>query len=145
VSIKAPCARRAWAETLSTTHHRHWRRCFRVQVIPALAGDATEQTPPDLPSYLFKERIVYVVSYTTGISGRAARLPTTGLAWPSGWALFVLRPAPIAAWSFQAVAGWLFDCLVMRLCGRHYGFPAPPANPCFVWCLALRACRWCLR
>lgn len=33
-----------------------------AQVIPALAGDATEQTPPDLPSYLFKERIVYVVS-----------------------------------------------------------------------------------
>ena len=26
-----------------------------------LAGDATEQTPPDLPSYLFKERIVYLV------------------------------------------------------------------------------------
>ncbi len=34
-----------------------------VQVIPALSGDATEQTPPDLPSYLFKERIVYVVSW----------------------------------------------------------------------------------
>jgi ATP-dependent Clp protease protease subunit len=31
-----------------------------IQVIPALAGDATEQTPPDLPSYLFKERIVYL-------------------------------------------------------------------------------------
>jgi len=31
-----------------------------LQVIPALAGDATEQTPPDLPSYLFKERIVYL-------------------------------------------------------------------------------------
>lgn len=29
-------------------------------VIPALSGDATDQTPPDLPSYLFKERIVYV-------------------------------------------------------------------------------------
>lgn len=29
-------------------------------VIPALAGDATDQTPPDLPSYLFKERIVYL-------------------------------------------------------------------------------------
>jgi ATP-dependent Clp protease protease subunit len=25
-----------------------------------LSGDATEQTPPDLPSYLFKERIVYL-------------------------------------------------------------------------------------
>lgn len=29
-------------------------------VIPALSGDATDQTPPDLPSYLFKERIVYL-------------------------------------------------------------------------------------
>lgn len=29
-------------------------------VIPQLAGDATQQTPPDLPSYLFKERIVYL-------------------------------------------------------------------------------------
>ena len=33
-----------------------------LQVIPQLQGDATEQTPPDLPSYLFKERIVYLVS-----------------------------------------------------------------------------------
>lgn len=32
-----------------------------AQVIPQLSGDATEQTPPDLPSYLFKERIVYLV------------------------------------------------------------------------------------
>ncbi len=32
------------------------------QVIPMLAGDATDQTPPDLPSFLFKERIVYLVS-----------------------------------------------------------------------------------
>eukprot|EP01025_Chloroclados_australasicus_P028363 TRINITY_DN2813_c0_g1_i1.p1 TRINITY_DN2813_c0_g1~~TRINITY_DN2813_c0_g1_i1.p1 ORF type:complete len:299 (+),score=13.43 TRINITY_DN2813_c0_g1_i1:109-897(+) len=31
-----------------------------VAVIPMLSGDATEQTPPDLPSYLFKERIVYL-------------------------------------------------------------------------------------
>ncbi|CAL8460770.1 g301 [Coccomyxa elongata] len=29
-------------------------------VMPQLQGDATEQTPPDLPSYLFKERIVYL-------------------------------------------------------------------------------------
>ncbi len=36
-------------------------RCLPLQVIPSLAGDATEQTPPDLPSYLFKERIVYLV------------------------------------------------------------------------------------
>ena len=34
-----------------------------VQVIPQLQGDATEQTPPDLPSYLFKERIVYLVRH----------------------------------------------------------------------------------
>ena len=27
-----------------------------------LQGDATEQTPPDLPSFLFKERIVYLVN-----------------------------------------------------------------------------------
>jgi len=33
-----------------------------LQVIPMLQGDATEQTPPDLPSFLFKERIVYLVS-----------------------------------------------------------------------------------
>lgn len=30
-------------------------------VIPMLQGDATEQTPPDLPSFLFKNRIVYLV------------------------------------------------------------------------------------
>lgn len=29
-------------------------------VIPQLSGDATQQTPPDLPSFLFKERIVYL-------------------------------------------------------------------------------------
>lgn len=32
-----------------------------LQVIPMLSGDATDQTPPDLPSFLFKERIVYLV------------------------------------------------------------------------------------
>ena len=37
-----------------------WER-ERAQVIPQLQGDATEQTPPDLPSFLFKERIVYLV------------------------------------------------------------------------------------
>lgn len=51
---------------------RHHREEFRdssllLQVIPMLSGDATEQTPPDLPSYLFKERIVYLV--------RSAALP----------------------------------------------------------------------
>ncbi|GMH39017.1 hypothetical protein BSKO_06915 [Bryopsis sp. KO-2023] len=29
-------------------------------VMPSTQGDASEQTPPDLPSYLFKERIVYL-------------------------------------------------------------------------------------
>lgn len=32
-----------------------------LQVIPSLQGDASEQAPPDLPSFLFKERIVYLV------------------------------------------------------------------------------------
>ena len=36
------------------------RRMVVQNVIPMLSGDATEQTPPDLPSYLFKERIVYL-------------------------------------------------------------------------------------
>lgn len=29
-------------------------------VIPSLQGDASSQAPPDLPSYIFKERIVYL-------------------------------------------------------------------------------------
>lgn len=29
-------------------------------VIPSLQGDASTQSPPDLPSYIFKERIVYL-------------------------------------------------------------------------------------
>lgn len=32
-----------------------------MQIAPWLAADATTETPPDLPSYLFKERIVYLV------------------------------------------------------------------------------------
>ena len=39
-----------------------------LQVIPQLQGDATDQTPPDLPSYLFKERIVYLVSLLLRLS-----------------------------------------------------------------------------
>ena len=31
------------------------------QVIPSLQGDASTQAPPDLPSFIFKERIVYLV------------------------------------------------------------------------------------
>ncbi len=34
---------------------------YILQVIPMLQGNATDQTPPDLPSFLFKERIVYLV------------------------------------------------------------------------------------
>jgi hypothetical protein len=34
---------------------------FALQVIPSLQGDASGQAPPDLPSYIFKERIVYLV------------------------------------------------------------------------------------
>ena len=41
------------------------------QVIPMLSGDATEQTPPDLPSFLFKERIVYLVR--SAVRGAAIR------------------------------------------------------------------------
>jgi len=33
-----------------------------------LSGDATEQTPPDLPSFLFKERIVYLVRRSAAVS-----------------------------------------------------------------------------
>jgi hypothetical protein len=33
----------------------------RAQVIPSLQGDASTQSPPDLPSFIFKERIVYLV------------------------------------------------------------------------------------
>ena len=40
----------------------HYTPVMLTQVIPMLAGDATDQTPPDLPSFLFKERIVYLVS-----------------------------------------------------------------------------------
>lgn len=61
------CSRRTHRPAAAASSNRS-RRCsasaakrLDVQaVIPALAGDATDQTPPDLPSYLFKERIVYV-------------------------------------------------------------------------------------
>eukprot|EP00899_Mesostigma_viride_P018131 jgi/Mesvir1/26319/Mv22499-RA.1 len=36
------------------------RRLVVKNVIPMTQGEAFQQTPPDLPSYLFKERIVYV-------------------------------------------------------------------------------------
>jgi len=39
-----------------------------MQVIPSLQGDASSQSPPDLPSYIFKERIVYLVSFVADIN-----------------------------------------------------------------------------
>jgi ATP-dependent Clp protease, protease subunit len=50
----------SWHQPVNTQYGTHTNKIY-VQVIPMLAGDATEQTPPDLPSYLFKERIVYLV------------------------------------------------------------------------------------
>ena len=50
---------------------QHWR----VQIIPMLSGDATKDTPPDLASYLFKERIVYLVR-PSQLSPRAETFPS---------------------------------------------------------------------
>uniref|UniRef100_A0A7S3DYX8 ATP-dependent Clp protease proteolytic subunit n=1 Tax=Chloropicon laureae TaxID=464258 RepID=A0A7S3DYX8_9CHLO len=36
------------------------KRVVATRVIPSLIGDANTQPPPDLPSFLFKERIVYL-------------------------------------------------------------------------------------
>lgn len=46
---------------LVRTHAERGTRLDVQAVIPMLQGDATEQTPPDLPSFLFKNRIVYLV------------------------------------------------------------------------------------
>jgi hypothetical protein len=54
------------------------RRC--LQVIPMLSGDATDQTPPDLPSFLFKERIVYLVRALNKQSDTFAPCRVTGMA-----------------------------------------------------------------
>lgn len=55
------------------------------QVIPMLADDATRRTPPDLPSFLFKERIVYLVRCLIGESGcsgmASALILTARVAW----------------------------------------------------------------
>jgi len=48
-AVKAKAARAAAGKRLDVT-----------MVIPSLQGDASEQSPPDLPSFLFKERIVYL-------------------------------------------------------------------------------------
>jgi len=47
----------------------------RMQVIPQMSGEATDQTPPDLPSYLFKERIVYLVSLPPSIACSCTSVP----------------------------------------------------------------------
>jgi len=40
---------------------RHGQRTRTIrEVIPSLQGDASTQSPPDLPSFIFKERIVYL-------------------------------------------------------------------------------------
>lgn len=43
-----------------------------------LSGDATEQTPPDLPSYLFKERIVYLVRPRVSVGGNRVGIASGG-------------------------------------------------------------------
>jgi len=53
-ALPAASARRATAADRSA-------RLDVSGVIPMLQGDASQQLPPDLPSYLFKERIVYLV------------------------------------------------------------------------------------
>jgi len=46
---------------LCTKHGCSKNRCSIItSVIPSLQGDASSQSPPDLPSYIFKERIVYL-------------------------------------------------------------------------------------
>ncbi|QDZ23557.1 proteolytic subunit of ATP-dependent Clp protease [Chloropicon primus] len=57
-----------WTRLRSGKEHQHGfglpcaskERCVRTRVIPSLIGDAATQPPPDLPSFLFKERIVYL-------------------------------------------------------------------------------------
>mmetsp|Transcript_2919 Transcript_2919/g.10574 ORF Transcript_2919/g.10574 Transcript_2919/m.10574 type:complete len:236 (-) Transcript_2919:1850-2557(-) len=48
----------------TSQRHRNCRSKQRTQVIrsviPSLQGDASTQSPPDLPSFIFKERIVYL-------------------------------------------------------------------------------------
>nr|XP_029123256.1 ATP-dependent Clp protease proteolytic subunit-related protein 4, chloroplastic isoform X2 [Elaeis guineensis] len=45
------------------------KRCVAAMVIPFLKGSAWEQPPPDLPSYLYKNRIVYLgISLTPSVT-----------------------------------------------------------------------------
>uniref|UniRef100_A0A7S0MTB3 ATP-dependent Clp protease proteolytic subunit n=1 Tax=Pyramimonas obovata TaxID=1411642 RepID=A0A7S0MTB3_9CHLO len=48
------------AQRTASIRGRAVRRLDVQAVIPMLQGDASEQAPPDLPSFLFKERIVYL-------------------------------------------------------------------------------------
>jgi len=48
----------AWS-TLHQSYHKGHRGVVTM-VIPFQRGDATQQPPPDLPSYLFKNRIVFL-------------------------------------------------------------------------------------
>jgi ATP-dependent Clp protease protease subunit len=48
----------AWSTLHQSYHNGH--RGIVTMVIPFQRGDATQQPPPDLPSYLFKNRIVFL-------------------------------------------------------------------------------------
>lgn len=94
--------RRPPASRLPLPRPAAYHRCrLPAQVIPALAGDATEQTPPDLPSYLFKERIVYLVSHKKGRrqqsrswgAPRAIRRCCRGLSLAAGARVLMLHTA----------------------------------------------------
>ncbi|XRB05062.1 ATP-dependent Clp protease proteolytic subunit [Pycnococcus provasolii] len=61
-SPRAPLRPQSRSRHLKHTSHPHSRRGDSVvtRVIPMLQGAANDQLPPDLPSYLFKERIIYL-------------------------------------------------------------------------------------
>ena len=119
-----------------------------LQVIPALAGDATEQTPPDLPSYLFKERIVYVVRGQqlggggSGCTGGAAVPPLprrcrARRARPCG--AHMLRGTTCRKpGALNQVAGSLCAPRCMPPAHRRPAIPHLPLHP-----LSARACPWC--
>lgn len=62
VDVSKPSGTTKCASSLispSSTRVQSRRRTITL-VIPSLQGDASSQSPPDLPSYIFKERIVYL-------------------------------------------------------------------------------------
>mmetsp|Transcript_44446 Transcript_44446/g.74137 ORF Transcript_44446/g.74137 Transcript_44446/m.74137 type:complete len:277 (-) Transcript_44446:362-1192(-) len=59
-SVQAGQSRVVLPRAQRTAPCRAVRRLDVQAVIPMLQGDASEQLPPDLPSFLFKERIVYL-------------------------------------------------------------------------------------